>query len=116
MANAKFRFSTAFGEIGRRGWTWLAGILIAAFAALLGPSANSVQVSTLATGFPEFGSKISSFHVATERLQVMGRPYAPRMRMDQTSFAVDRSFFRTARDQRAFQSRARTSSHKPQAP
>src|SRR4051812_20449952 len=35
MADANLRFSTALGEIGRRGWKWLAGILIAAFAALL---------------------------------------------------------------------------------
>src|SRR5688572_461339 len=36
MADARLRFSTALGEIGRHSWKWLAGILIAAFAALLG--------------------------------------------------------------------------------
>jgi hypothetical protein len=42
MADAKPRFSAALVEIGRHGWKWFAGILIAAFAALLGGYATGL--------------------------------------------------------------------------
>jgi len=62
MANARPQLSAALGKIGRRSWTWLTGILIAAFAALLGGYATGLlgevfpSPTELACRFQEWGA------------------------------------------------------------
>jgi len=48
-----------------------------------------VQVSTSSAGFRKFCSKIIGLHVAAERPFLLQWQFAPGVRMDQTSFAVD---------------------------